>query len=85
MGHNNGYDTNMRINTKYNIGDVVYFINDGRVVKRKIVRMDIWVGSNKAVFPSYELEYDTWGGVTRTTKKYENQLFGSREELVKDL
>lgn len=68
----------MEVKTKYDIGDVVFFMSNNRVEKLKITGVGISVedaGGDPEIF--YHLQYDT--------EKAENKLFRSKKELLESL
>ena len=64
--------------TKFNIGDKVWLISDNQAVKSNITRVIISVESPDNCEVSYSLHY-------RDTEIPENQLFLTKEELLKSL
>lgn len=68
----------MEVKTKYDIGDVVFFMSNNRVEKLKITGVGISVedaGGEPEIFN--HLQYDT--------EKAENKLFRSKKELLESL
>ena len=68
----------MVVKTKYNIGDMVYFISDNRVMNLKVTGVGISVvdaGNEPEIF--YHLHYDS--------ERPENKLFRTKKELLESL
>ena len=70
----------MTINTKYNIGDIIYFLYENKVINDEI----------DAIF--YSLYKDNSGGLKYRLKNFykgnhlefkENEIFSTKEELIK--
>ena len=69
----------MTIETKYNIGDEVWFMDGLEPTSKEILRIDIEVYNVKNI-----IEYDVMvGGVL--TGFYEHEIFPTKEELLKNL
>lgn len=68
----------METKTKYNIGDKVWLIRDNRAQRSDITRVVISVESSD----NYEVSYSLHFGDTEFP---EDQLFSSKEELLKSL
>lgn len=73
------------ITTKYEIGDVVYFINGNALSKRSILRIEIsgTIRENNEdntsnVYYSFEAD-DEWSGIN------EEYVFSTKEELIEKL
>ncbi len=66
----------MEVETKFNIGDNVYFITDNKVQKMDITGISISVNGNESNI-EYTLHFDT--------NINENLVFASKEELLKSL
>lgn len=66
----------MEVETKFNIGDNVYFITDNKVQKMDITGISISVNGNEPKI-EYTLHFDT--------NINENLVFASKEELLKSL
>jgi len=81
----------MTIETKYNIGQEVWFMWDNRPTCQRIAAMEVYVG--KQVLPSYyvepyeidaiKMEYSDVIPYNRIFHEY--QLFPTKEELLKSL
>lgn len=69
----------MTIETKYNIGDQVWFMDGLEPVSKEILRIDIEVYNVKTI-----IEYDVMLGDI-ITGFYEHQIFPTKEELLKSL
>lgn len=68
----------MVVRTKYNIGDMVFFISNNRVMNLKVTGVGISVedaGGEPDIF--YHLHYDE--------KRPENKLFRTKKELLESL
>lgn len=70
----------MTIETKYNIGDEVWFMNEGKPTSEKIVRIDIERYECKQF-----IEYTVILCDVILTSFYEEEVFPSKEELLKSL
>ncbi len=68
----------MEVNTRFNIGDKVWYINDNRAVRSDITRVIISVESPGSCEVSYSLHFGD-------TEIPEGQLFRTKEELLKSL
>jgi len=67
----------MEVESKYNLGDLVWLIYDNKAVRFKVtgVRISVEDADN------YEVEYS----LSDCTKRLEHQLFDTKEELIKSL
>ena len=68
----------MEVKTKYNIGDMVFFISNNRVMNLKVTGVGISVddaSGEPEIF--YHLHYDS--------KMPENKLFRTKKELLESL
>lgn len=65
----------MEIKTKFNIGDVAYFMYNDKIIHRKITSIYIVINDNESSI-SYVLQ-----GHLKT----ESNLFSSKDELIKSL
>lgn len=70
----------MTIETKYNIGDEAWFMNNGEPTSEKIVRIDIERYECKQ-FTEYTVVLDE----CLLTSFYEQEVFPTKEELLKSL
>lgn len=70
----------MTIETKYNIGDEVWFMNEGEPTSEKIVRIDVEQYERKQF-----VEYTVVLSDVILTSFYEQELFPTKEELLKSL
>ncbi|MFK8294835.1 hypothetical protein ACI760_01415 [Capnocytophaga canimorsus] len=80
----------MKIETKYNAGDKVFFSKDGQIQCDKIFNIDIDVRDDRyTIFGGYDKD-----GSIKTYIKYyiiehgffsENELFATKEELLKSI
>ena len=68
----------MEIKTKFNINDEVWFIYDNKVIKRKIVRINIEIESEQRTI--YRLN-----PCINNVLLEEKNLFPTKEELLKSL
>lgn len=72
----------MTIETKYNIGDEVWFDNKGAYIKGEINEINITVEFDNCVVVQYLIGIDNeeyyW-------ERHEYELFPSKEELLKSL
>lgn len=80
----------MEIKTKYNVNDYVYFIHGNKIRYNKIYRIDITIyEENDKVIPKikYTIDLDIkTGRVCDTiTSREEEELFATKEELIKNL
>lgn len=67
----------MKIETKFNIGDEVWYKDYSEIFQDKISQIKV----NIDCFGTIYIYYDLWGDVT----KEEHQLFSTKEELLKSL
>lgn len=67
----------MTIETKYNIGDEVWYKGYKELFCDKVFNIEIIVDNKGEII----VEYDLWGDVI----KHECQLFPTKEELLKSL
>lgn len=70
----------MTIETKFNIGDEVWFMNEGEPISEKIVRIDVEQYERKRF-----VEYTVVLGDCLLTTFYEQEIFPTKEELIKNL
>ena len=70
----------MTIETKFNIGDEVWFMNEGEPISEKIVRIDVEQYERKQF-----VEYTVVLGDCILTTFYEQEIFPTKEELLKSL
>ena len=70
----------MTIETKYNIGDKVWFMNEGEPTSEKIVRIDVEQYEQKQF-----VEYTVILCDVILTSFYEEEIFPTKEELLKSL
>ena len=70
----------MTIETKYNIGDEVWFMNEGEPTSEKIVRIDVEQYEQKQF-----VEYTVVLSDVILTSFYEQEVFPTKEELIKSL
>lgn len=68
----------MEFETKFNIGDIGWYMSNNRVVSQKITGFNISVDESMNVDINYSLHYDDY-------EVSENDLFPSKEELLKSL
>ncbi len=68
----------MKINNKYTVWDIVYFMLDNKITYSKIFQITIYV-KNNYVDIMYYLE------ISRDQYHYENAIFKSKEELINTL
>lgn len=68
----------MEVITKYNINDKVWLIIDNQAVSANITRVIISVESTDSCTVSYSLNYGS-------TEYSEDQLFSTKEDLLKSL
>jgi hypothetical protein len=71
----------MKIETKYNIGDEVWIISKGKVVKDVVDMIHIHIGSDENI--TYSLKSKRILGLFETIK--ESSIFHTKEELLKSL
>lgn len=80
----------MEFKTKYNIGDEVYFMRDGKIIEKIITGMRIRIGNmnidyhNKIRLKTPEITYYMDGHDFYSYAFWENNLFGTKEEITKD-
>ena len=72
----------MDIKTKYNIGDEVWGMPNGKPVKLTIARIYIKIHKHKL---SISYEFDDIDGDDRTYRLQENWISPTKEELLKSL
>ena len=70
----------MTIETKYNIGDEVWFMNEGEPTSERIVTIDIEQYERKQF-----VEYTAVLSDVILTSFYEQEVFPTKEELLKSL
>lgn len=70
----------MKIETKYNIGEDVWFMNEGEPISEKIVRIDVEQYERKQF-----VQYTVVLGDCLLTTFYEQEVFPTKEELLKSL
>lgn len=70
----------MMIETKYDIGDTVYLMNNNKVTVAEVVSIDIEAYYNSEPDIRYSIEF----GCSRILEK-ENLLFPNKKELIKSL
>ena len=70
----------MTIKTKYNIGDKVWFMNEGEPTSERIVRIDVEQYERKQF-----VEYTVVLSDVILTSFYEQEVFPTKEELLKSL
>lgn len=75
----------MKIETKYDIGDIVYTLSDNRIIKSEIISLSI-KKDNKITTVNYllkgnELRYFSSMGIHRSA----DDLFDSMEDIIKYL
>ena len=68
----------MKATTKYNIGDMVWLISDNQAMRSIVTRVIISFESPESCKVEYSLHY-------RDTEIPEEQLFSTKEELLKSL
>ena len=67
----------MKIETRYDIGQEVWFMGYSEIFKDKICQIKVNIDCLEAI----HIYYDLWGDVT----KEEQSLFPTKEELLKSL
>ena len=72
----------MKIETKYNIGDEVWFIADGEICNEKITAIHIHVTISE-VYITYSCDDDIVGQTLNTAA--EKYFYPTKEELLKSL
>ena len=70
----------MTIETKYNLGDEVWFMNEGEPISEKIVRIDVEQYERKQF-----VQYTVVLSDVILTTFYEQEVFPTKEELLKSL
>ena len=73
----------MKINTKLNIGDTAYMIESHRIVKKTVREIIVRVRGRKEGFSAVHIYYKLDSNNTADYK--ENVVFGSKDDLIKDL
>jgi hypothetical protein len=68
----------MEANTKYNIKDTVWLVNENKVVKMTVTGLDITVTGPDSHDVKYDLNYSL-------CEIPENKLFKTKEELLESL
>jgi hypothetical protein len=74
----------MKIETKYNIGDVVWFYS-GFTPTKAIVRVVKTENNKVSNDIIYEVETEDWGGSLTPVRLFERFIFPTKEELLKSL
>jgi hypothetical protein len=67
----------LKVSTKFDIGDKVWYISDNKVNENDITGVSISVDNNELVNVDYTLHFND--------KVSENLLFSTKEELIKSL
>ena len=67
----------MEVQSKYKIGDYVWYINENRVLKSDVTGVGILLEEDKAPSITYTLHYDR--------DLDESKVFPTKEELLKSL
>jgi len=75
----------MNIETKFNVGDEVFIMHNGRLNKRAIksISIDIRTERDLVVSTLYNVGSEPEGIFRSKFIFYEDELFGSKEELIK--
>jgi len=68
----------MTIETKFNVGDIAYFINNNKVCNLKIIHIEVHVVSNRASIINHFND-----GVE--IKKSDYEIYATKEELLASL
>lgn len=71
----------MRIETKYNIGDKVWFVSKGKAVKDVVDMIHIHIGIDENIAYSFNSRREL--GLFETIE--ESSIFHTKEELLKSL
>jgi len=74
----------MTIDTKFCIGEEVYFVHSDKLLKGTIETMSISVSKNLDIFITYYVRKDDDKPGDILTHFSEDKLFGTKEELIKD-
>lgn len=69
----------MTITTKFNVGEVVYFMHANQVTSRRVTNIQIFIS---LAFPEGKITYSV---ETTITDKLESEIFASKEELINSL
>jgi hypothetical protein len=70
----------IQIETRYNIGDVVYFLKDDKIKTGTIYRMDMTFEENKKTLYMFVRDTDDDLSIV-----YEEKAFPSKEQLIQSL
>lgn len=74
----------MTIETKFNIGDDVWFIEDRRALRGQIESVTAKTSGNETDFEDYDIVMRTDMFEARTSAQV-NQIFKTKEELIESL
>jgi len=74
----------MKIETKYNIGDKLFYAtNEGKLIKAKVRHIDVFVGENSfRIKYLFELE-GNYNGHTEEENCKDSRIFESKEDYYK--
>jgi len=72
----------MKVNNKFKIGDVVYFMNNNRITRGKIAYIRILASAS---FINIEYELASYGSACGGGTYSEVRLYKTREDLIKIL
>ena len=72
----------MKIETKYNIGDVLFYFKDNAVCSNAVTDIDIKVYYSGGVYAYYSLGL---GNCYQTDRRGENELFKTKKALINSL
>lgn len=70
----------MKIETKFSIGDTAFFMNENRVQIGEITRIEVTINSQRTSTVYYATDWNLC-----PHKRYRNEIFPSKEELLKSL
>lgn len=75
----------MKIETKYNLGDIVYLIGNNKVFSADITGIRIIETTSKCDWSKQITYHITGNGLPQNCERREENLFSTKEELLKSL
>ncbi len=73
----------MNINTKYDVGQEVWFIDKNEIISEKILKINFNKSKDEEIITYHFLEAENTSDWDR--KRLENQIFNSKEDLILSL